>query len=49
MTVWNLHHSKFAIFSIERKGMVFDAGFILILKIDLVEFLCNIIPGYISS
>lgn len=41
MTVWNLHHSKFAIFSIERKEMFFDAGFILILEIDLVEFLCE--------
>lgn len=41
MTVWNLHHSKFAIFSIERKRMIFDAGFILILKTDLVEFLCK--------
>lgn len=41
MTVWNLHHSKFAIFSIERKRVIFDAEFILILKIDLVEYLCK--------
>lgn len=39
MTVWNLHHSKFAIFSSERKEMVFDAGFLLIVRVDLVEFL----------
>lgn len=38
MTVWNLHHSKLAIFSVERKEMVSDAGFVLILKIDLAEF-----------
>lgn len=34
MTVWNLHHSKLAIFSVERKEMVSEARFVLILKID---------------
>lgn len=41
MTVWNPHHSKLAIFRIERKGMIFEAGFISVLKTDLLEFLCK--------
>lgn len=38
VTVWSLQHSKLAIFSMERKERVWNAGFVLILKIDLAEF-----------